>query len=122
MWAPLCPGPCGRPVQGPRAPPAPRWRLGVAAAVALRAHSLGAMSELLLTLRRAPERRAEMLRKEDGKGLKAICAGLGRPSGGTPEEALQRIQEALKMEDELYQGVTARVIEAEKRERSMENS
>ena len=25
-------------------------------------------------------------------GLKAICAGLGQPSGGTAEQALQRIQ------------------------------
>lgn len=26
------------------------------------------------------------------RGLKAICAGLGQPSGGTAEQALQRIQ------------------------------
>ena len=27
-----------------------------------------------------------------GRGLKAICAGLGQAAGGTPEAALQRIK------------------------------
>ena len=59
MWpAPSLPQP--RP-----APSRPRLHLAaVAGCVALKAKGLGAMSELLLTLRRAPERREEMLRKE----------------------------------------------------------
>ncbi|CAK9011691.1 unnamed protein product [Durusdinium trenchii] len=84
------------------------------AVIALRAKrsSLGAMSELLLNLRVANEKqRNEMLRKEDEKGLRAICAGLGQPSTGPSESALERIQEALKMEDALYQGPAARVIQ-----------
>jgi len=71
------------------------------------------MSELLLQLRSASTPlREEMLQKEDAKGLKAICAGLGQPSGGTAEQALQRIQEVLRMEDDLYTGVIARIIQA----------
>jgi len=55
-----------------------------------------------------------MLQKENQKGLKAICAGLGlkRTTGSKPE-LLARIEETLSEEDRLYmpENPTARIIE-----------